>query len=536
MCYSERSPLEPIREIQAELLAVPQELHDVANALAADDHHCLANSHPGQRLDRVVDHRAVVDGQEVLIRDHCEREQARRGPACEHKALHRGEASSSDARQSAASDALRAALIVTAVQLLHGAVSMRGCHHRRVMGTGGNSQALSDDGERPTSVRMQPSTLLFLHSSDEAYGSDRVLLTLVTGVKEAGHQAHVLLPDDAAPGWLSAQLDAAGISHSRGPMAVARRRYLRPRNTLHYLRLLMAARRFVRVEAVRHGARVIHINTTALLVGAFLGRPGGARRLWHVHEIVRSPKLLALVFRSLPLAAADRVVAVSDAVARNLIGRRFRRYRLRVVHNGIPPERFVEESERPVHDWATVVYIGRLNRWKGYEDFVAAASIVARSRPSARFVVAGDPPPGDEWRSADLRTRIDEAGVGSVLEMRGFVDDTRSLLRDADIVVIPSREPDPLNLVALEAMAAGCAIVATNHGGLPELIHDGKSGLLVPPGDVAALAFAIDRLLADALLRARLGAAARIRARAEFSVDQFVSRMLEIVNETAQQP
>jgi glycosyltransferase involved in cell wall biosynthesis len=280
---------------------------------------------------------------------------------------------------------------------------------------------------------------------------------------------------------------------------------------------------------------VIHINTTALLVGGLLGRPGGARRLWHVHEIVRSPKLLALMFRAAPLATADRVVAVSDAVVQNLIGRRVRRNRLRVVHNGIEAARFVDEAERRVGDFTTVVYLGRLNRWKGYEDFVEAASTVARSQPRARFVLAGDPPAGEEWRTADLRTRIEKAGLNSTVEVRGFVEDTRSFLRDADVVVIPSREPDPLPIVALEAMAAGCAVVATNEGGLPEMIRDEESGLLVAARDVPAIASAINRLVADPRLRARLGSAARERARADFGAERFISRMLEVVEEAALQ-
>ena len=85
----ERAVLIAVGQVETELIAVTEELDDVADALAADDDHHLADPHPGEGLDRVVDHRPVVDRQEVLVRHDREREQPRRGPAGEDDALHR---------------------------------------------------------------------------------------------------------------------------------------------------------------------------------------------------------------------------------------------------------------------------------------------------------------------------------------------------------------------------------------------------------------------------------------------------------------
>ena len=170
-----------------------------------------------------------------------------------------------------------------------------------------------------------------------------------------------------------------------------------------------------------------------------------------------------------------------------------------------------------------VAFLGRLNRWKGHEVFIAAAARLAPDHPDARFVVAGDAPLGEAWREADADGRIAAAGLGDRLRRLWFVTDGAAVLAAADVVVAPSTWPDPFPTVILEAMRAGRPVVASNHGGAPEMVVDGVTGVLVPPGDDAALAAAIGTLLADPDVRGRLGAAARERWRAEFGLERFVA-------------
>lgn len=364
--------------------------------------------------------------------------------------------------------------------------------------------------------------VLVVHGSDEAYGADRVLYDLLVGLRARGWRPHVMLPDDVSPGWLSAQLRAAGIPVERAGLAPARRRYLAPRALPAFVRAMLRARRRIRGRAIELGACVVHVNTSALLVGALLGRPGGASVVWQVHEIVVRPRPLAALFRIVPPLAAGRVVAVSDAVRRHLIAVGPFRRRIVTVRNGIPPR---DPAPHPGLNGAgpLVAFVGRLNRWKGYEVFVEAVRLVAPGAPDARFVVAGDPPPGEEWRADDLRQRVAAAGLEGRLQLAGFVEDGAAVFDAADVVVVPSTWPEPFGLVTVEAMRAGCAVIASAHGAAPELIEDGRTGLLVPPGDAAALAGALARVLGDDDLRARLASAARERVAREFSVERMVT-------------
>jgi glycosyltransferase involved in cell wall biosynthesis len=363
--------------------------------------------------------------------------------------------------------------------------------------------------------------VLFLHASDEAYGADRVLLEMALGLRERGWRPRVILPRDVAPGWLSAQLAEAAVPTQRLDLAVARRRYLDPMRLPAYLLALLRARAAIRHIARQRAPAVIHVNTSALLVAAILGRPARARLVWHVHEIVVRPLLLAWLFRVLPPLTADRVIAISEAVRRHLTPAGWFRDRVVRVYNGLP--------DRPTAPFAPLVgsrpvvaFVGRLNRWKGQDVFVEAAVKLVNRHPEARFVIAGDAPPGEERRVEELGTQIRDAGVDDRVELLGFVPDGAAVLDAAAIAVVPSVWPEPFGLTVLEAMRAGCATVATNHGGAAELIEDGRTGLLVPPADVESLAAAIGRLLDDPGLRARLGAAAREHVSATFGVERML--------------
>jgi glycosyltransferase involved in cell wall biosynthesis len=191
-----------------------------------------------------------------------------------------------------------------------------------------------------------------------------------------------------------------------------------------------------------------------------------------------------------------------------------------VVWNGIEdrPATRLEVTAAPV-----VAFIGRLNRWKGHEVFVEAVGRIAPALPRARFLVAGDPPPGEEWRTTALVDQVSRLGIADRVEIMGFANDVPALLERVAIVATPSTWPEPFGLVTLEAMLAGRAVVATAHGGALDLIEPGTSGLLVPPDDPTALAAAIATLVEDPALRIRLGAAARRRAQTQFSRDAFIS-------------
>ena len=147
---------------------------------------------------------------------------------------------------------------------------------------------------------------------------------------------------------------------------------------------------------------------------------------------------------------------------------------------------------------------GRLEDVKGPQVVLAAMPAILAAHPGARLTVFGT-----GAMDGRLRRMADELGIGPAVTWAGWSAPATmaATLAAADVAVVPSIWPESFGLTALEALAAGCAVVAADGGGLPDLVRPGETGLLVPPGDAPALAAAVLSLLADPALRARLAAA-----------------------------
>ena len=253
----------------------------------------------------------------------------------------------------------------------------------------------------------------------------------------------------------------------------------------------------------------MHSNTSVVLAGGSLELP----HLQHVREIYAGagPALLWPLWRR-RLLRADALACVSAAVAEQF-GDNPKAF---VLHDGLPrtPSPVAREAAREALDLPpdrfVVALLGRISDWKG-QDVLAEALLQLgghrRHRPRGGRRVAR---PGAA--RARARGRWPAAPDGR-LRLLGFRDDVDTVLGAADAVAVPSKRPDPLPNSALEAAAAGLPLVAAAHGGLVEIVRDGETGLLVPPGDAAALAGALRRLAVDPGLRARLGEAAARDAR-----------------------
>ncbi len=192
----------------------------------------------------------------------------------------------------------------------------------------------------------------------------------------------------------------------------------------------------------------------------------------------------------------DRVVCVSEAQAARVRRTGVPSDRVRVIYNAIDPERFHEPDTRyrakllryfRQPRTQIVGAAGRLSPEKGFEVFVAAAERVLREQPSVGFVLFGEGP-----ERARLQKQINAAGMGQNFLLAGFRADLDRFVPYFDLLVLPSYTEGMPNVV-LEAFGAGVPVVGTSVGGTPEIIEDGVSGFIVPPGDAETMA---DRILA----------------------------------------
>jgi glycosyltransferase involved in cell wall biosynthesis len=226
---------------------------------------------------------------------------------------------------------------------------------------------------------------------------------------------------------------------------------------------------------------------------------------------------------------ADCVLVNAEAVKDWLIGEGYDASKIVVIHNGVdmtrfdgPPagDRIRDELGLPA-DGPLVTLVSRLTRLKGIEHFLEAAAVLKPRYPAARFLVVGETAPSDRAYLTELTELAAQLGVADRVLFTGLRSDVPAVLGCASVAVMPSLN-EALSNVLLESMGAGAPVVATRVGGTPEALIDGKTGLLVEPGDSGAIATAVARLLDDRHLAVRLGKAARELIGAKFSVERMV--------------
>jgi glycosyltransferase involved in cell wall biosynthesis len=168
-------------------------------------------------------------------------------------------------------------------------------------------------------------------------------------------------------------------------------------------------------------------------------------------------------------------------------------------------------------DARVVLFAGELSEAKGVADILAIQDAMLAAEPAAAMIWVGD---------GALRAEVDRTAGPRVLVL-GRRGDVPNLMCAADVLLVPSRWFEAFSLVAAEAAAAGIPVIASRIGGIPEVVLDGKTGLLITPGDRPALLAAVTRLLADSALSSRLGSAARRRAETTFCLDRLVTATLD---------
>lgn len=272
---------------------------------------------------------------------------------------------------------------------------------------------------------------------------------------------------------------------------------------------------------LRDGTDVLHghkigSNVWASVLGTLARTPAIVA---HEHTwSFQGQPLRKLLDRRLIASRADAFLAVSELDRRRMIAvERIDPAKVIFVPNGIPepPPRGGGDIRRELGLDAATPLVGTvcaLRPQKALEVLVDAAAILARRIGELRVLVVGEGP-----ERPALERRISELGLTRTILMLGHRDDVRDLIGELDVAVCSSDfEGTPLSV--LEYMQASLPIVATRVGGVPDIIADGSEGVLVEPRDPGALANAIDRLLRDRDLAARLGAGARRRQLAEFDI------------------
>jgi len=307
-----------------------------------------------------------------------------------------------------------------------------------------------------------------------------------------------------------------------------------PINSLHNRGTVKQQWRFAR-DLRRHRIQIVHTYNFYPNVFAL-----PAARLARTPRVVASIRDTGVYqtpmqkrVQRLACLLADCIVVNAEAVRRWLVEEGYPRRKIVVIRNGVDLSRFEAQGEtgrlrREIGvppDVPLVAVVARLHELKGLGDFLEAAARLAGRHDGVRFLIVGGRlsvkdgvATSDDTYARELALAARRLGLGDRVVFTGFRLDVADLLREVAVSVLPSLS-EGLSNVLLESMAAGVPVVTTPVGGSPEAVVDGETGLLVPTRSPDALARAIDTLLTDRALAARMGQAGRRRIEARFSLN-----------------
>jgi glycosyltransferase involved in cell wall biosynthesis len=385
---------------------------------------------------------------------------------------------------------------------------------------------------------MKP-RVLFLDHAAVLSGAELYLLDLAPYYADRGK---VLLFSD---GPLRERLERTGIPVEvlQAPEAVSSiKREGGGRQDLRAIPGVLRLARKVAGEA--RGYDVIYANSQkALIVGALAGKIARKPVLWHLHDIMtedhfsRTHRRLAVTMGNL---LSRRIIVNSDSTAEALVKSGGDPERVRVVYYGIdlsPFEAVTSEElealrqELGLNGSPIVGVFSRLAPWKGQHVLLEALTRL----PGVHAILVGGALFGEHTYADSLREQAAELGIADRVHFLGFRGDVPQLMLLSDVVAHTSVEPEPFGRVIVEGMLAAKPVVATRAGGAVELVEDGVSGFLVPPGRSEALADVLAELFADPSRRSALATVGYETALERFSLQAMVETIDGQILEVAAQ-
>ncbi len=412
-----------------------------------------------------------------------------------------------------------------------------------------NKTSSDGSGERissaVTGTPPAPQTVVFFDHTALMSGGEIALLHLVQHLDRQLYTPVVVLSSEGPLREKLQEADVethvlpldAGVKETRKD-SLGVRSLLNPRPLLASFAYAWRLARFLKARK----AHLLHTNSLkADLLGGFAGRLARVPVIWHVRDRIAPdylPRPVVKAFRMLCRVLPNYIITNSEATLKTLclqvegkaavIHSGITRTYVRVVHDGVQEESMPMGEEPSPRSYPLIGLVGRLSSWKGQHIFLEAAAVVVQAFPSARFQIIGSAMFGEEAYEAEVRALTERLGLSECVEFTGFRRDVPALIQNLDILVHASTIGEPFGQVVVEGMVAGKPVVATDGGGVPEIVEEGVTGLLVPMGSSGAMAEAIVRLLSDPEQAAAMGAAGRKRVLEHFTIELTSQRVQEV--------
>ncbi|MCL5097964.1 MAG: glycosyltransferase [Candidatus Omnitrophica bacterium] len=377
--------------------------------------------------------------------------------------------------------------------------------------------------------------MLHVQSNADLYGASRMLLRWLKQVDRNRFEPLVVLQENGPLKDLIEKEHIEVILHPR--MSVITRQAFKAWHILSFLRNYPFSVLFLWRLIRRRRIELVYSNTGVILSAALAARLAGVPHVWHMREWFQEFQTIWPAFSWYIRKFSCKIIAISRAVASQFEppGSAV------VVHDGISMDEFpvlretMRKRFRSAYGLGEDFVVGCVGRIKlvrkGQEVLVQAAGLLKQRGRPIKALIVGAPFRGNESHLARLQEMARQLGIVENVVFTGELADTCPAYAGMDVFTLTSVQPEPLGDVVMEAMAMERPVIATNIGGPLDTVEPGKTGLLVAPGDPAALADAIEQLMGDPDLRLAMGKAGAERIRNQFSVVEMAQKLEQLFEE-----
>lgn len=383
--------------------------------------------------------------------------------------------------------------------------------------------------------------ILFLHQSAELYGSDKTILLFISNLDKTKYNPIVILPFE---GPLKTELERNNITVIIAPILKLYRKMFTPKGLLNFYKEYKEGMKMLKELHIKYNFALVYSHTLAVLIGILFAKKYSIKHLWHVQEILAKPVVINKAFKKILNSKHNhKVIYDSKETMRfwiegdvNLTQKSdFIWNALDVSQmNAIPQEAI--EDVRKNHlkvdkDTIVIALVGRINSWKGQPLLLEAFNILQKKHNHIKLAYIGAAPPNQEFFEDDLREKISSYELNDKVTIIPFQLDIHPFWAAIDIAVVPSTEPEPFGMVAIEAMFHQKPVVAANHGGLTEIVIPNETGFLFQNNDVDSLVSSIEELIKDEQERILFGINGKRRVHETFSMDKHVEKFEKVFEE-----
>lgn len=381
-------------------------------------------------------------------------------------------------------------------------------------------------------------SILFIHQSAELYGSDKTILMFISSLDKQKYKSVVILPFD---GPLKREFEKNGIEVVIAPVLKLYRKMFTPKGILNIFKEYRQGMKTLQALHKKHNFSIVYSHTLAALIGIVFARKNKIKHLWHVQEIIAKPVIFNKGFIKLLSMDCNHVAAYDSKTTMDFWIKDNEKLAQKsyFVWNGLDVSQKQNATQEEItqirkdyfkvnDDDLVIALVGRINSWKGQQLLLEAFHKIAEKYKNTKLVFIGSAPPNQEIFEIDLKNKINEYSLLERVVIIPFQENIWKFWDSIDIAVVPSTEPEPFGMVAIEAMLSKKPVIAANHGGLTEIVLPNETGILFEPGNVSSLVTALESIINDSEKRKLFGNNGYNRTVNHFSLEKHVEKFEEI--------